>query len=217
MTPPGRDTNPSQVSSQQTLVLNYLPWKDGQLSWLRRKRRSHKYSNLGRAEDRTGDLVVEKPRSYQLRQPCPPKKKARETERYMEKDSGEGVNFVWLEECGRSCTRSEEWRNLVSALRDTGTMRMTILWAVFSVNSSHLFRLTYPSTYTLLEKLWVLDLTFQLTRLWVKEVWNIPVNNHHLAVKLGLDHLIIFLPRFKTFVQPSFSPKQTHLSSFQGS
>ena len=30
--PPGRDTNPSQVSSQQTLVFVYLPWKDGKLS-----------------------------------------------------------------------------------------------------------------------------------------------------------------------------------------
>ena len=29
---PGRDTNPSQVSSQQTLVLIYQPHKDGKLS-----------------------------------------------------------------------------------------------------------------------------------------------------------------------------------------
>ena len=28
---PGQDTNPSQVSSQQTLVLIYLPQKDGKL------------------------------------------------------------------------------------------------------------------------------------------------------------------------------------------
>ena len=35
---PGRDTNPSQVSSQQTLVLIYLPPKDGKLSYLRQKR-----------------------------------------------------------------------------------------------------------------------------------------------------------------------------------
>ena len=48
-TPPGWDTNPLQVSSQQTLVLIYLPRKDGRLSWLRQKRRSHKDSNLGRA------------------------------------------------------------------------------------------------------------------------------------------------------------------------
>ena len=41
---PGRDTNPTQVSSQQTLVLIYLTRKDRKLSLLRRKRRSHKYS-----------------------------------------------------------------------------------------------------------------------------------------------------------------------------
>ena len=57
------DTNPSQVSSQQTLVLIYLPRKDGKLSYLRRERRSHKYSNLSRARDRTGDLVVVRKRS----------------------------------------------------------------------------------------------------------------------------------------------------------
>ena len=48
LTPPGRDTNPSQVSSQQTLVLIYLPREDGKLSWLKRKRRSHKYSNFSK-------------------------------------------------------------------------------------------------------------------------------------------------------------------------
>ena len=32
--PPGWDTNPSQVSSQQKLVLIYLPPKDGKLSSL---------------------------------------------------------------------------------------------------------------------------------------------------------------------------------------
>ena len=42
LTPPGWDTNPSQVSSQQMMVLIYLPWKDGKLSWLRRERKSHK-------------------------------------------------------------------------------------------------------------------------------------------------------------------------------
>ena len=41
LTPPERDTNPSQVSSQQILVLIYLPRKDGKWSWLRQKRRSH--------------------------------------------------------------------------------------------------------------------------------------------------------------------------------
>ena len=61
-----------KVSSQQTLVLIYLPRKDGKLSWLRRERRLHKYSNLGKAGDRTGNLVVGRQRSYQLRQPCPP-------------------------------------------------------------------------------------------------------------------------------------------------
>ena len=58
LTPPGWDTNTSQVSSQQTLVLIYLPRKDGKLSWLRRKRRLHKYSNLDKPGNRTGDLVV---------------------------------------------------------------------------------------------------------------------------------------------------------------
>ena len=48
LTPPGRDTNPSQVSSQQTLVFIYLPRKDGKPSWLRRKRRPHKDLNLGK-------------------------------------------------------------------------------------------------------------------------------------------------------------------------
>ena len=32
LTPPGQNTNPLQVSSQQMLVLIYLPWKDGKLS-----------------------------------------------------------------------------------------------------------------------------------------------------------------------------------------
>ena len=59
LTPPGWDTNPSQVSSQQMLVLIYLPRKDGKLSWLRRKRRSHKYSNLGRARIELGTLWLE--------------------------------------------------------------------------------------------------------------------------------------------------------------
>ena len=41
------------------LVLIYLPRKDGKLSWLRRKRRSHKYSNLGRARIELGTLWSE--------------------------------------------------------------------------------------------------------------------------------------------------------------
>ena len=63
----GRDTNPLQVSSQQTLVLIYLPRKHEKLSLLRRKRESHKYSNLGKHGDETGLRVVGKQRSYQLR------------------------------------------------------------------------------------------------------------------------------------------------------
>ena len=61
----GRDTNPLQISSQQTLVLIYLLWKD------RKLKMSHKYLNIGRAGDQTWDLVVRRQRSYQLRQPCP--------------------------------------------------------------------------------------------------------------------------------------------------
>ena len=63
LTPPGWDTIPSQVSSQQTLVLIYLPRKDRKLSWLRQKRRLHKYSNLRKARNWTGDLVVGRQRS----------------------------------------------------------------------------------------------------------------------------------------------------------
>ena len=57
--PFGRDTNPSQVSSQQTLVLIYLPRKDGKLSWLRWKRRLHKYSNLAKPGIELGTLWSE--------------------------------------------------------------------------------------------------------------------------------------------------------------
>ena len=42
---PWMNTNTSQVSSQQILVLIYLPWKDGNLSQLRWKRRVHKYQS----------------------------------------------------------------------------------------------------------------------------------------------------------------------------
>ena len=42
LTPTGWDINPSQVSSQQTLVFFYLPRKDGKPSSLRQKRKSHK-------------------------------------------------------------------------------------------------------------------------------------------------------------------------------
>ena len=59
MTPPGWDTNPSRVSSQQTLVLIYLPRKDGKLSLLWWKRISHKHSNLGRAGIELGTLWSE--------------------------------------------------------------------------------------------------------------------------------------------------------------
>ena len=72
LTQPERDTNPSQVSSQQTLVLIYLPRKGGKLSNLGQKRSSHKDSNLNwQGQDQTGDLMVGRQRSYQLRQPCP--------------------------------------------------------------------------------------------------------------------------------------------------
>ena len=48
----------SQFSSQQTLVFIYPSQKDGKLSKLWRKRRSHVHSNLSRAWDRTEVLVV---------------------------------------------------------------------------------------------------------------------------------------------------------------
>ena len=55
------------------LVLIYLPCKDGKLSWLRRKRgRRSKYSNPSTAGNQTGDLMVRRQRSYQLRQSCLP-------------------------------------------------------------------------------------------------------------------------------------------------
>ena len=59
LTPPGRDTSPSQVCSQQTLVLIYLPRKDEKLSWLRRKRRTHNDSNFGRAGIEPGTFWIE--------------------------------------------------------------------------------------------------------------------------------------------------------------
>ena len=50
-------TSPSEpVSYQQMLLLIYLPRKDRKLSWYRRQRRSHKYSNLGKAGNWTEDL-----------------------------------------------------------------------------------------------------------------------------------------------------------------
>ena len=70
MTPPGLDTNPSQVSFQKTLVLIFLPRKDGKLSSLLRKRKSHQYLKFGRAGDRTGDLVFGKEKCYQLHLLC---------------------------------------------------------------------------------------------------------------------------------------------------
>ena len=71
LTPPGRDTNLSQVSFQQMLVLiTDLRRKRGKLSELL-QRRSHKCSTLDRAKDQTGDLVAGRQRSYQLRQPFP--------------------------------------------------------------------------------------------------------------------------------------------------
>ena len=70
LTPPGWDTNPSQISSQQTLVLIYLSRK-AELAQAGKKV-TQISSNLGRAADRTGDLVAGRQRSYQLHQPCPP-------------------------------------------------------------------------------------------------------------------------------------------------
>ena len=55
MTPPGRDTNPSQFSSQQTLVLIYLPWKDE--SWV----------SLGGKEGYTNIQITVKPESNRRR------------------------------------------------------------------------------------------------------------------------------------------------------
>ena len=56
---PGWDTNPSQVSSKQTLVLINLPRKDGKLCLRRKKIRSHKYSNHGWAESEAENLWLE--------------------------------------------------------------------------------------------------------------------------------------------------------------
>lgn len=69
LTPPGRGTNPSQVSPEQTLVLIYQPRKDGKLSEFWQKRRSHKRSDLGRAGVRTQELIYRRQLSSQLRQP----------------------------------------------------------------------------------------------------------------------------------------------------
>ena len=62
LTPPGLDTNPSQVNSQKTLVLIFRTLKDGKLSKLRRKIRARK------SGDQIMILVVanQEPYSYQL-------------------------------------------------------------------------------------------------------------------------------------------------------
>ena len=69
---PWTGTNPSQVSSQQTLVLIYLPRKMESELAEAGKRVAQISSILCIAEDRTGDLVVGRQRSYQLRQSRPP-------------------------------------------------------------------------------------------------------------------------------------------------
>ena len=65
-------TNPFQVSSQQTLELIYLPRKDGKQSYFRRRKKVTQRLKYRQSQDRTGDFVVERQRSYQLRQPCRP-------------------------------------------------------------------------------------------------------------------------------------------------
>ena len=64
-------TIPFRGSSQQMLVLICCPRKDRNRSqlWQKKKKKSHEYWNLGRAWDRTRDLVFRMPRSYQVRQP----------------------------------------------------------------------------------------------------------------------------------------------------
>ena len=69
LTPPGRNTNPSQVSSQQMLVLIYLPRKDGKLSQLRRK--GHTNSQISGEPVWNWGPCGLKAEILQLRQPCP--------------------------------------------------------------------------------------------------------------------------------------------------
>ena len=50
------------------------------------------------------------------------KKKGRKTERYMEKDGGEGAKPVWLEELrevAQVARKRAEWRNFARALCNT--------------------------------------------------------------------------------------------------
>ena len=54
--PPGQDTNPLQVSSQQTVVLIYLSRMDGKLSLALVEKKVHTYSNLDRATIELGIL-----------------------------------------------------------------------------------------------------------------------------------------------------------------
>ena len=69
MIPPGRDTNPSQISSQQMLVLYLLSLNVGKPSLLWRKRRSHKESNLTRVAHQTWVFASEKQTFYFLHHP----------------------------------------------------------------------------------------------------------------------------------------------------
>ena len=66
LTTPGQETDPLQVSSQQML---FKGWKTEKTL---AEKRLHKYSNLGKAVDQTGNLVARMQRSYQLHQPRPP-------------------------------------------------------------------------------------------------------------------------------------------------
>ena len=64
-TPPGCDTNPSQVSFQQMMVLLFLTPELPQAEKMITERFKYRQSS-----DRTGDHVVGRQRSYQLRQQC---------------------------------------------------------------------------------------------------------------------------------------------------
>ena len=56
LTPPGRDANPSQFSSQHTMVIIYCPRKDRKIIQIWRERMSNIYWNISRAGERTRGL-----------------------------------------------------------------------------------------------------------------------------------------------------------------
>ena len=65
LTSPGQDTNPSQVSSQQTPGTHlYLFPNDGKLSYLWRQKKNYTDNPISAKPGRTGDLVVGKQRFY---------------------------------------------------------------------------------------------------------------------------------------------------------